>query len=227
MAGIQRLLAIAMTFFLAGIPGSGTADALGFVVLADHASSGSLAAAEGTTIYDGDRLSTEAGGALRLQVGEAFVSLAEESCVMVHKGGSGAKQEFEAELVSGTVVLSVANGTDAEIVASGADVRPLGAPRGVVQVRMVKPLELVVFARKGPSEVSYHGESATVEEGKSVRVLLNPEEDGGPDIQGAKRSGKLGKAFVIVAVAAVAATGIVLLSRSGNGGKSVESPDHP
>jgi hypothetical protein len=227
MAGTQRLLAIAMTFFLAGIPGSGKEDALGIVVLADHASSGSLAAAEGTTIYDGDRLSTDAGGALRLQVGEAFVSMAEQSCVMVRKGASGAVKEFEAELVSGTVVLSVAKGTDAEIVASGARVRPLGAPRGVVQVRMVKPLELVVFARKGPAAISYHGESETVEEGKSVRVLLNPDEDGGPDVLGAKHSGSRGKAFAIVAVGAAVAAGIVLLSRGGSGGKSVESPDHP
>jgi hypothetical protein len=227
MAGIQRLLAIAMTFFLAGNPGGGNADALGIVVLADHASSGSLAAAEGTTIYDGDRLSTDAGGALRLQVGEAFLSLAEQSCVMVHKGGSGAEKEFEVELVSGTVVLSVAKGTDAEIVASGARVRPLGAPRGVAQVRLVKPLEIVVFARKGPAAISYHGESETVEEGRSVRVLLNPDEDGGPDVQGAKHSGRRGKAFAIVAVGAATAAGIVLLSRGGNGGKSVESPDHP
>ena len=226
MAGTQRLLAIATTFFLAGNPGSGKTDALGIVVLADHASSGSLAAAEGTTIYDDDRLSTDAGGELRLQVGEAFLSMAEQSCVMVRKGASGAVKEFEAELVSGTVVLSVAKGTDGEIVASGARIRPLGAPRGVAQVRMVKPLELVVFARKGPAAISYHGESETVEEGKSVRVLLNPDEDGGPDVLGAKHPGRRGKAFVIVAVGAVAA-GIVLLSRGGSGGKSVESPDHP
>jgi hypothetical protein len=226
MPGTQRLLAITMTFFLAGIPSGGSADALGIVVLADHASSGSLAAAEGTTVFDGDRLTTEAGGSLRLQVGEALLSLPEQSCVVVHKGASGAVKEFEAELVSGTVVLSVAKGTDAEIAASGARVRPLGAPRGVAQVRLVKPSELVVFARKGPAAISYHGESETVEEGKWVRVLLNPDEDGGPDVQGAKHSGRRSKAFVIVAVGAAAA-GIVLLSRGGNGGKSVESPDHP
>jgi hypothetical protein len=227
MPGTQRLLAIAMTFLLAGIPGGGNADALGIVVLADHANAGSQAAIEGTTIYDGDRLSTDAGGALRLQVGEAFLSMAEQSCVMVHKGASGAVREFEVELVSGGVTLSVAKGTDAEIAATGARVRPLGAPRGMAEVRMVKPLELVVFARKGPTEISYHGESETVEEGKSVRVLLNPDEDGGPDVQGAKHSGRRGKAFVIVAVGAATAAGIVLLSRGGSGGKSVESPDHP
>jgi hypothetical protein len=227
MAGTQRLLAMATTFFLAGIPSGRNADAVGIVVLADHASSGSLAAAEGTTIYDGDRLSTDAGGALRLQVGRDFVSLADQSCVMIHRGGSGAVKEFEAELVSGTVVLSVAKGTDGKIVASGARVRPLGAPRGVVQVRMVGPNELVVFAERGAAEISYHGETETIAEGKSYRVLLRPDEDGTSEDQSAKKAGKRGKVLVLIAVGAATAAGIVLLSRGGSGGKSVESPDHP
>jgi len=89
MAGTQRLLAIATTFFMAGNPGSGKTDALGIVVLADHASSGSLAAAEGrrSTMATGFRRT--AGGELRLQVGEAFLSMAEQSCVMVRKGREG------------------------------------------------------------------------------------------------------------------------------------------
>jgi hypothetical protein len=101
MAGTQRLLAITMAFSLAGTTGNGKADGLGIVVLADHANAGPQAAIEGTTVFDGDRLTTEAGGALRLQIGGDFVSLADQSCVMIHKGARGAEMEFEAELVSG------------------------------------------------------------------------------------------------------------------------------
>ena len=111
MAGTQRLLAIAMAFLLGGNSGSGKADALGMVVLADHARLGSEAASEGTAIYDGDRLSTDAAGSMRFMVGEAIVYLADQSCVTLHKGASGTAKEFEAELVSGKVVLSVAAGT--------------------------------------------------------------------------------------------------------------------
>jgi hypothetical protein len=68
MAGTQRLLAITMAFSLAGIPRSAKPDALGIVVLADHTSSDFQAASEGTTVYDGDWLSTEAGGSLRLLI---------------------------------------------------------------------------------------------------------------------------------------------------------------
>jgi hypothetical protein len=228
MAGTERLLAIAMTFFLAGIP-SGTADALGIVVLADHASSGSLAAAVGTTIYDGDRLSTDAGGALRLQVGGDFVSLADQSCVMVHKGARGAGMEFEAELVSGGVTLSTARGEGAEILASTVLIRTEAETRGVVQVRMVGRYELLVFAERGAAEFSYHGETETIAEGKTYRVLLRPDEDGASGDQSAKKAGKRGKVLVLTAVGAATTVGIVLLSRGGSGGttKGTESPDHP
>jgi hypothetical protein len=60
MAGTQRLLAITMAFSLAGIPRSAKPNALGILVQADHASLGFQAASEGTTVYDGDRLTTEA-----------------------------------------------------------------------------------------------------------------------------------------------------------------------
>jgi hypothetical protein len=229
MAGIQRLLAITVAFFLAGIPGSGKADALGIVVLADHANAGSQAAIEGTTVFDGDRLSTDAGGALRLQVGGDFVSLADQSSVMIHRGARGAEMEFEAELVSGGVTLSIAKGKGAEIVARSARIRSEAETRGVVQVRMVGRYELLVFAEGGAAEISYHGETETIAEGKSYRVLLRPDEDGASGDQSAKRPGKRGKALVVIAVATAVAAGIVLLSRSGNGGttKSMESPDHP
>ena len=227
MAGTQRLLAMAMAFFLAGTNGSGKADALGVVVLAERANSGSEAAAEGTTVFDGDRLSTEAGGALRVQVGGDIVSLADQSSVMIHRGGSEAGMEFEAELVSGGVTLSIAKGEIAEIVEGGARVRSQAVTRGVVQVRMIGPKELVVFAERGAAEISYHGETETIAEGKSYRVLLRADEDGAPGDPSAKKAGKRGKVLLLIAVGAAAVAGIALMPRGGNGGKGVESPDHP
>ncbi len=90
MAGTQRLLAIAMVFLLPGNPRNGNVDAVGMVLLEDHARLGSQATTEGTTIYNGDRLSTEVEGSLLLKVGEALVYLPDKSCVTLHKGASGA-----------------------------------------------------------------------------------------------------------------------------------------
>jgi hypothetical protein len=122
-----------MALSLAGIPRSAKPDALGIVVLADHASLGAQAASEGTTVYDGDRLSTEARGSLRLLIGKAMLYVTEQSSVIVHQDTNIPAKEFEAELVSGTAVLSVTAGTTAEIVASSARVRPIAETWGVVQ----------------------------------------------------------------------------------------------
>ena len=228
MTGTQRLLAIAMAFLLTSHPGSGKADALGMVVLADHARLGSGAAAEGTTIYDGDRLSTDADGSMRFMIGEAIVYLPDQSCVTLHKGTSGEAKGFEAELVSGKVVLSVTTGTAAEIVASSARIRPVSETRGVVEVGIVGPHELIVFARRGLAKISYRGESETIAEGKSYRVLLNNSDDDAPADQGAKKTGKRGKALVLIVVGVTAAAGIAALWGGGKGSKAgIESPDHP
>jgi hypothetical protein len=229
MAGTQRLLAIAMSFSLPGIPSSAKPDALGIVVQADHASLGSQAASEGTTVYDGDRLSTEAGGSLRLLIGEAMLYVTEQSSVIVHQDANPAAKEFEAELVSGTAVISVAAGTTGEIIASSARIRPIAETRGVVQVRFVGAHELMVFARRGPAQISYRGESETIAEGKSYRVLLNASDDSGSGVQSAKKSGKRGKALLVIAVGVAAAAGITALwkvTERGAGG-AVESPDRP
>jgi hypothetical protein len=225
MAGSQRLLAIAMVFSLAGIPGHGKPDALGIIVQADHASLGSQAASEGTTIYDGDRLSTDANGTLSVLISGAMLYLAEQSSVIVHNDANREAKEFEAELVSGTVVLSETAGTTGEIVASAARVRPIAETRGAIQVRLVGQHELIVFARRGPAQISYHGESETIAEGKSYRVLLNPSDDGASGGKSAKRPGKRSKALLLVAIGVAAAAGITVAWRAID--KDVESPDQP
>jgi hypothetical protein len=166
---------------------------------------------------------------LRLLIGEAMLYVTEQSSVIVHQDANAAAKEFEAELVSGTAVISVKAGTTGEIVASSARVRPLSDTRGVVQVGLVGPHELMVFARRGPAQISYRGESETIAEGKSYRVLLNPSDDSGSGVQGAKKSGKQGRALLVIAVGVATAAGITALwkatERGGAGG--LESPDRP
>ena len=100
--------------------------------------------------------------------------------------------------------------------------------RGVVQVRLVGPHELI---RRGPAQISYRRESETIAEGKSYRVLLNPSDDSGSGVQGAKKMGKHSKALVLIAVGAAAAAGITALwtgvEKGASGSTGVESPDRP
>ena len=225
MAGTQRLLAITMTAFLANFPGSGKPDVLGRVAQADHASLGSQAASEGTSIFDGDKLSTGAEGSMQVVVGDKLVYLADQSSIIVHDNSSRSAKEFEAELISGTVALSSTAMNTGAIVASEARVRPVTQSRGVVQVRLVAPRELIVFARRGPAEICYRGECETIPDGKSYRVLLNSSDGVPPGVPGAKGSGRTGKALVLIVVSVTVAG--VIAALWGRSQRGVESPDHP
>lgn len=227
MAGTQRLLAIAMSFFLSGVPGAGKPTALGVIVQADRANLDSQGAANGTTIYDGDRLTTADGGSLRIATGESMLYLAGQSTVIVREATDGATKKLNAELLLGTIEFSVKAGSPAEIIVNAASIRPMAETRGVVQVRRVGPREIVVYARQGPAKISYQGETATIAAGKSYRVLLNPADDG------AAASGSAGddqaknpvqppnKKFVLVIVVAAAIATVPPVVRA------LESPDRP
>jgi len=164
MAGSQRLLAIAMAFSLAGIPGHGKPDALGIIVQADHASLGSQACLRHRSAFN--------------HSGDYWGNCCQRS-----------------------------------------------SPSSDCQVRLVGQHELIVFARRGPAQISYRGESETIAEGKSYRVLLNPSDDGASGGKSAKRPGKRSKALLLVAIGVAAAAGITVAWRAID--KDVESPDQP
>lgn len=226
MAGTQRLLAAFMAASMANVSGSGTPGALGVVVSAEHATLGSAAAAaEGTTVYDGDRVSTDEAGSARLRIGTAMLQLGDKSSVVLHSEAVRDAKQFEAELLSGTASLSAAAGTDGEIVASEARVRTISDTRGVVRVQRMGPYELTVFAQRGPAQISYRGDSETIPEGKSYRVLLNSSDDERASGSGAKHPGKWRKALLLIAIPAGAAGLVFGVWHETN--KGVESPDRP
>jgi hypothetical protein len=224
MAGTERLLAIAMAIFSVNIPRTGSLEAVGVVVGANHATLGAQAAKEGTTIYDGDRFATDAEGTLRLRVGDAVVDLRNGGSAVLRESGQGAAGEFAVELASGVATLSVSAARPGEIVAWGARVRPVSQVRGVVRVQVVGPNELLVYAQRGAAQVAYRDETETIAEGKTYRVLLNPTDEGAAD-RSPKPPSKRRKALLLIAVAAATAAGVALAVTSRHA--NAESPDRP
>lgn len=221
MVGTQGLLAIAMSFLLAGIPGGAKPEVLGIIVVAEGASLSGGSASEGTSVYDGDRLSTEPGGSLQLRCGGVTLVLSGGSSVVVRSAASSAGKEFEAELASGTITLSAAAEAAAEIQALGARIRRSADGRVIVQVRILGPKELMVFARRGSVQFSYREESETISEGRSYRVILDPPDGGATADQNAKKAGKQTKAFLLIAIAVATAITIPFIH------EQFESPDRP
>jgi hypothetical protein len=141
---------------------------LAIIALADHAHVGHVNASNGTTVYPGDSLDTEAGGELRLAVGRGQVYLLSETAARLDlKGGV-----LEASIQRGTVGFS----------ALRADKFVIQTPEGVVhaanggpaygQVTLTGPKDIVVSAYSGALVVERGDQRLVVNAGQSYYVSL-------------------------------------------------------
>lgn len=226
MAGTQRLLATVLAFSLLTIPATGKPEPLGMVVQAERAKLGPTDAAKGSTIFDGDEVSTGETGSMQVRIGEATLYLAGASGVIIRKAESARAEAVAAELVRGATALSTGMGVPGEILAAGAQIYPVGKERGLVRVRLAGTHELIVLAERGPAEISYHGEEETIAEGKCYRVKLNAEEEKAAGEE-ARPPSKRPRKLVLVAVVASVAVAAMLWRFVGRGTQAgnVESPD--
>jgi hypothetical protein len=224
---LRSLLTLQIAFLLAGTSAPAPPAILGVVVLADRARLNNGAVSEGATVYEGDHISTEERGALRLLCKAALLELHEKSAALVrHVGGGAQGLEAQAELLQGTLVFSTAWPGKLEIEARAAHFRPAGNGRTAALVSVIGPKEFHIYARRGDVLLSYRGESATITEGESYKVILDPPEDGSEKKQTTPPAHRPSKAFLLIAggAGAVAAAAIVYNNRDH---KDMESPDRP
>jgi len=207
---------------LASEPSPARVAAVGVVSHADRAHIGEAPASSGTTVYDGDRLSTETDGVLRLNAGTTALHLAPQTSLTVRLTDSG--QSTQVELAAGMLVFSVANPPAVAVHVNNAWIRPASNAPTVAHIRIVNRKELRISAQRGSLQFSYEAESALIPEGVAYRVLLDPEDDpasASASGQPNKKSGKARKPFLFIAIAAAAAVAAILLMRN------YESPDQP
>jgi hypothetical protein len=189
---------------------------LGMILQAENAQVGTDITAGGATVYDGDRLQTENGGALRAQLGGPQMYLRASTSALVHRLPNG----FSAELGTGTVVVSSAQGQTFELLTNGATIRPVGAQATVAQITRVNANEVLLTSTRGALEVTIEDEVKTIEAGSSYRMEIEPEEASAPGPQGPAHTGRRRRVlfFVIIGAAATAAgilTWRALMSPSG------------
>lgn len=146
---------------------------LGVILQADRARVSSGDAANGATVYDGDTLSTDNSGGLRVRVGESQFYLLGNSAATVHQAANGAS----AVLGRGTAVFNSAAVGDFELVASEAHIRATQKAT-VGQVTLVGPYELLLTCQRGQLQVIIGDEIHTVAENASYRVFIDPAPQG-------------------------------------------------
>lgn len=187
---------------------------------------GTVEASVGSTIYDGDRLSTDAGGVLRVSGITLSLQLGSNSSVTL-RGARAPAGDIQAELGSGTLTFSSAQAGNIGVLADGALIRPAARALTVAHVRVTSPKELRIYAQRGALDFSYHGQSAVIPEGTAYRVLLDPSER---EIDAAAESGrgtnppaKSHVKFVLLTIGIASGAAIAMMTHRHH----VESPDRP
>ena len=193
------------------------------VTHSEHAHVGAAAATAGSTIYDGDQLSTEAEGALRITSPGLTLHL-EALSVLTLRHPDTTEDSVEADLARGTMVFSAARNDNFSIVANDALIRPAANAAAIAHIRVVNLKELRIYAQRGSLEFSYHGESEVIAEGAAYRVLLDPSEKDAMALESEPTNKKAARAhnkFLLIAMGIALGVAIPVVIHD------VESPDRP
>jgi hypothetical protein len=146
---------------------------LGLVTQAENARIGSANVAIGTTIFPGDTLATEAGGALRLNFGASQLYLLSASSATLSQSASTAM--VHAVVGHGTVGFT-SNGTDhIELEIPQGILRAANSEPAYGQVTIVGPLEVIISTYRGTLSLDHDGEIRDIPAGRSYRVTMELE----------------------------------------------------
>ena len=169
--------------------------ALGTVVFANRAHVGDADTSVGTTVFSGDRLSTDNVGTVQVRVGAARLLLASSSIATLAQEEAGSS----ATLAAGTATFSTANSKAFALHVAAAVVRPNTDQPTVGKVTRLGPKELLVKSIRGSLEIAVEDDIREIPEGAAYRVVLDPNAPppqapggggtkgmGGPPIKGAK-----------------------------------------
>jgi hypothetical protein len=232
MQCLRVMGAAALSLGLFSVPAWGAATPsitpVGTVIAADRAHVGQTSADVGTTVYGGDRISTDAQGNMQLRAGAARLLLLSSSSAIVDDS-DGAPS---ARLVMGTATFSTGNAHAFTLFASKAAIRAQTDAPTIGQVTYLSEKDLLVTSRRGGLTVTVENETQVVPEGSSFHVLLDPaaESQGpaGAGTENKKQKGsntgplKAGRSrFLIVAVGATGIATYFALS------EALESPARP
>jgi hypothetical protein len=230
MQGLRTLFAAAVVVTMTSAPVlAGPASAvLGTVITAEKAHVGEGTASVGTTVFGGDRISTEAEGSVQVRAGAARLLLASASAAQVND----TEGTPSAKLLLGTATFSTGNAHAFTLYVSKAAIRAQSDAPTIGQVTYLNEKELLVTGKRGPLTITVDGETQVIPaDGNAYHVYLDPSADpqgpqgagsgGGPGGRGGSPL-KAGRSRFLIF--AVGITGIATYFAIS---ESLESPHRP
>ena len=177
---------LSLTLLLSPVLGA-PSSSLGTVVYADRAHVGAGVVSVGSTVFGGDRLSTEQAGSAQVRAGAArFLLSGGSSAIFAQEDGSTA-----ATLTIGSATFSTASSKAFTLHVATAVIRPNTDDPTIGHVTILNPRELVVKSTKGSLTVAVEDDVRVVPEGAAYRIVLEPSNTPPPS-QGARGSGAKG-----------------------------------
>jgi hypothetical protein len=164
----RRALATMLVFLLAGPHLLGQTASLGVVTQSSGGRLNTAVTSVGTTIYNGDRLSTGDNGILGARFGSVQLLLSGDSAIFVGQDGP----LMTPALQRGSVAFTVESAGSFLLSAADVRVRPQTSDLTVGQVTL-EECAVVVTSRSKALEVTAGKETKIVETGQSYRVVLN------------------------------------------------------
>ena len=172
MRSIARPCLATLLSCLLGLPGfAANEKPLGLVTQAQDAQIANSKVTVGTTIYSGDKVETEAKGALRLRMGASQLYLLGSSSATLTQQSDAVL----AVVAHGTVGFSSDGTGQFELEVLEGIIRAANGQPAYGQVTIVGPQEIVISAYRGSLVLDNDGEIHTIPEGKSYRVTMDLE----------------------------------------------------
>ncbi len=227
MQGLRTVFAAALVLTLAAVPasaGPGASNVLGTVITADKAHVGEGVAGIGTTVFAGDKLSTDPQGSMQLRAGAARLLLLSASAAEVNDS----EGTPSARLLLGTATFSTGNARAFTLYASKAAIRAQSDAPTIGQVTYLNSKELLVTSKRGPLTITVDGETQLIADNTTYHVYLDPQDPQGAG-SGSQSAGghgnsplKAGRSrFLIFAVAITGVATYFAVS------EALESPARP
>jgi hypothetical protein len=196
---------------------------LGVVVYADRAHVGAAQASVGTTVFSGDRLSTEQTGTVQVRAGAARLLLSSGSMATLSEEAATPA----ATLILGTATFSTVNSNAFALHVGSAVIRANSNQPTIGRVTVLTPKELIVRSTRGSLTIAVEDDVREIPEGTAYRVVLDPNGQpqgpqgagtkgyGGPPIKAARSK------FIWYAIGITAVITYFAVS------EALESPDRP
>lgn len=223
-ATVPAGVALILSFSLVMMPlPAECAVGLGTIVSAERAFVDAANASVGTTVFTGDRLSTDTQGNLQVRVGAARLLLTASS-VAIWSEETGIPG---VTLTRGTAAFSTANAKAFTLRAGTAVFRPRSDELTVGNVTVLNAKELVVRCSRGALIIAVDEDVRVIPEGMAYHVILDPNaalpaDPAARAAWGQNQPIKAGRSnFIWYAIAVTAlVTGFAVW-------KALESPDRP